>query len=210
MRNIAVRILFYLIGICIMTFGASLTIKADLGAGAWDAVNVALSEMSGLTVGNWVIIIGIFLMFTNAMIANMRPDYLALITIFIIGFVIDFWLLIVMADWHFEQLLVQATMLIIGVFILGFGVSLYLQPSLFINPIDGFMVALHKRFGMSLLKAKSITEGLAVLIGFLLGGPVGIGTLLILLFIGPAIQFFEPISKKMLTLLQSENEVIQH
>ncbi|SDK35008.1 YczE/YyaS/YitT family protein [Sediminibacillus albus] len=197
-REYIVRLFFYIIGLVVLSFGIGLTIKADLGVGAWDAVNVGLSAITGLTVGNWVIIIGIALIALNAIIAKERPDYFALLTIFIVGMMIDFWLLYVMVDWGRDHLFYQAAMLVIGVLILGFGVSMYLQPKLSLNPIDGLMVSLQKRWRFSLVTAKTISEGLALVAALILGGPVGIGTILILLFIGPSIQYFEPKARKLM------------
>ncbi|MDL4841833.1 YczE/YyaS/YitT family protein [Aquibacillus rhizosphaerae] len=198
MINFKTKILFFVTGLIVLSFGISLTIKADLGAGAWDALNVGLSSLTGLTVGNWVIIMGVILMVVNALIGKERPDLFSLITIFVIGFMIDFWLLIVMTNWHLEGFLIQGLSLMVGIVILGFGVSLYLQPKLSLNPVDGLMVALQKRFKINLLTAKTITEVFALLLAILLGGPIGIGTFIILLCIGPVIQLFEPFAKKML------------
>ncbi|WP_077624330.1 YczE/YyaS/YitT family protein [Sediminibacillus massiliensis] len=197
-KQIKVRILFFLAGLIVLSFGISLTITADLGIGAWDAVNVALSSLTGLTVGNWVIIIGLLLIAINALIARERPDYLALVTIFTIGLMIDFWLIMIMDGWTSDIFWVKAAMLIGGILIIGFGVSMYLQPKLSLNPVDGLMVALQKRWSFTIATAKTLTECLALLLALLLGGPIGIGTIMILLFIGPSIQFFEPKAQRLM------------
>ena len=197
MRNLKMRVFFFLAGLIILSFGVSMTIKADLGAGAWDALNVGLSSITGLTVGSWVIIIGLVLMLINAWISKERPDYLAVVTILIIGLLIDFWLLIFMQSWDFSTLIGQIAILLVGVFVLGFGVSIYLQPEFSLNPVDGFMVALQKRFNLSTRVAKTITEALALIIALIIGGPIGVGTFIILFGVGPAIQLFEPTAKQM-------------
>lgn len=201
LKNIRARILFFIIGLIILSFGVSVTIKADLGAGAWDALNVGLSELTSLTVGNWVIIIGLLLMFINAMIIKARPDFFALITVFLIGFLIDFWLLIVMDSWEINGLFFKIMTLTIGIFILGLGVSLYLQPKFPLNPVDGLMVSLQTRFQLSTGIAKTIGEALAFILALIVGGPIGVGTFIILFGIGPAIQLFEPTAKKIATRL---------
>lgn len=203
MKKYRVSALFYLTGLIIMSFGITVTIKADLGVGAWDALNVGLSALTGLTVGNWVIIIGAVLIALNAIIAKERPELLALITIVIIGFMIDFWLISIMNSWSIDHLLTQIVLLFTGIVIIGFGVSLYLQPKFSLNPIDGLMVALQKRFGFSLVTAKTITEAVALVLALSLGGPIGIGTIVILLCIGPAIQYFDPKAKKIMTRLSA-------
>ncbi|MFB1050927.1 YitT family protein [Paraliobacillus sp. JSM ZJ581] len=201
MKNIGARILFFIIGLVVLSFGVSMTIKADLGAGAWDALNVGLAEITGFTVGNWVIIIGLILMIVNAIIVKTKPDYFALITVLLIGFMIDFWLLIVMDGWNIDGLLVQILSLTIGILILGLGVSMYLQPQFPLNPVDGLMVSLQQRFHLSTRVAKTLGEVLAFVLAFIVGGPIGIGTFIILFGIGPSIQLFEPTAKKIATRL---------
>ncbi|CDQ20459.1 hypothetical protein SAMN05192559_105279 [Halobacillus karajensis] len=190
MKNISIKAFFYLVGLIIISLGITLTIKSDLGAGAWDALNVGLSETVGLTVGTWVIIIGALLILTNALIAKEKPDLLAVLTILVIGQFIDFWMLSVFDTFGIASFWLQLFLLIGGIAILAFGVSLYLQPKFSLNPVDGFMVALQKRFGFSLRTAKTLTEVFALVLAFALGGPIGIGTVIILVFIGPFIQFF--------------------
>ncbi|WP_112179929.1 MULTISPECIES: YitT family protein [Paraliobacillus] len=208
MKSFKVRSIFFLVGIVILSFGISMTIKADLGAGAWDALNVGLSSVIGLTVGSWVIIIGLLLMLVNAWIVRERPDYFAIITILVIGLMIDFWLLIVMESWNFSGLIEQLFLLLIGISVLGFGVSIYLQPKFSLNPVDGFMVALKKRFHLSTMVAKTLTEATALVIAFLIGGPIGVGTFIILFGVGPAIQLFEPTANRMATYLDNGQKTI--
>ncbi|MGP4060802.1 YczE/YyaS/YitT family protein [Halobacillus sp. H74] len=191
MKNIMIKAFFYMVGLIVISLGITLTIKSDLGAGAWDAVNVGLTEHVGLTVGSWVIIIGALLILTNAVIAKEKPDLLAVMTILIIGKFIDFWMLTVFDTLQLNTVWTQLSVLVGGIIIIAFGVSLYLQPKFSLNPVDGFMVALQKRFGLSLTKAKTLTEAFALVLAIALGGPIGIGTVIILVLIGPFIQFFD-------------------
>lgn len=203
MKNLGVKSFFYILGLVTISLGITLTIKADLGAGAWDAMNVGLTEAVGLTVGNWVIIIGSILIVTNALIAKERPDILAVVTILVVGKMIDFWLLSVFESLIVESFWKQLPLLLSGITIIAIGVSLYLQPKFSLNPIDGFMVALQKRFGFSLTTAKTLTEAFALVLALALGGPIGLGTLIILFFIGPAIQFFDPKAKRVMNKMLS-------
>ncbi|KHE71584.1 YitT family protein [Halobacillus sp. BBL2006] len=203
MKNLSIKVFFYIVGLITIALGITLTIKAELGAGAWDAMNVGLTETVGLTVGNWVIIIGAILIVTNALIAKERPDVLAVITILVVGKMIDFWLLTVFESFAVEGFVKQLFILLAGIVIIAIGVSLYLQPKFSLNPIDGFMVALQKRFGFSLTSAKTLTEVFALVLALALGGPIGVGTLVILLCIGPAIQFFDPKARRVMNQMLS-------
>lgn len=186
------RILFYFIGIVIISLGVSFTIKADLGAGAWDALNVGLSTTIGLTVGTWVIIVGVILIVVNAILLKKRPDYLAVIPIFLMGPFIDFWLIIVFPNWQPEGFVFQLIILLIGLLFLAFGISTYLQAKFPLIPIDNFMVALRTRLPVNLGVAKTIGELTALILALLFKGPIGIGTIIVTFLIGPLIQFFFP------------------
>ncbi|MCP3030191.1 membrane protein [Halobacillus sp. A1] len=203
MKTFVIKVFFFLVGLIIISFGISLTINADLGVGAWDAMNVGLTNTFGLTVGNWVIIIGAILILTNALIAKEKPDFLAVITIVILGKFIDFWLLNVFADLELTQMVFQIITLVGGIFIIAVGVACYLQPKFSLNPVDNFMVALQKRFGLSLTVSKTLTEGVALLLAIIFGGPIGIGTIIILVCIGPFIQFLDPKAEKVMNRLTS-------
>ncbi|MGG3889478.1 YczE/YyaS/YitT family protein [Metabacillus fastidiosus] len=182
------RLFFYLVGIFIMGLGVALTIKADLGVGAWDALNVGLENTFGLTIGKWVIIVGVVLLFVNAIIVKGRPKFLAAITFVLIGFSIDFWMLQVFDKLIPDLLVTKFVILSFGIFMLAMGVAMYLQAEFPVNPIDNLMLSLHERFHFSLMKSRLIGELSALLIAFLLHGPIGIGTIIIALTVGPLIQ----------------------
>ncbi|WP_121664443.1 YczE/YyaS/YitT family protein [Metabacillus litoralis] len=198
-----IRILFYLIGLFLMGFGVTLTIKADLGAGAWDALNVGLSNVIGLTVGSWVIIIGVILIFINALIVRGKPKFLAVVTILLIGFSVDFWLIVVMSNVHLSTLLLQVISLIAGIILISIGVAMYLQTKFPANPIDQLMISLHERFHLNFMIAKTIGEVTALILAFILQGPIGVGTIIITFLIGPMIQWInKPMTKRYELLLR--------
>lgn len=182
----------YILGLFILSLGVSFTILAGLGTGAWDALNVGLASQVGFTVGNWVIIIGVILIVVNAFLLKARPEVLAIITVFILGYFIDFWLLIALTNWHPEPFLYQLVVLIVGVVLMAFGISTYLQAKFAAIPIDQLMIAIRKRTGFSLMVSKTIGEVIALFVAFLIGGPIGLGTVIVTLSIGPLIQVFFP------------------
>lgn len=183
------RLLLFITGIVVLTFGASLTLKANLGAGPWDALTAGQAKVTGLTIGTWVIVNGVILLFVNAYLLKKRPEFLSAITFVLIGMMIDFWLLKVMKNWMPEGLLYQTGTLVAGIVLLSAGVALYLQSRYPVNPIDYLMIALHKRFGVSLMVAKTLGEMTALVFAILLKGPIGIGTLIIAFTIGPIVEW---------------------
>lgn len=187
---------FYLVGLLLLSLGISLMILADLGAGPWDAMYVGLSERIGLTVGSWVFIVGILLIFINSLLLKATPDYLAVITILLIGSFIDFWLLAVFAQSHSIDIWIRIIMLTIGILLIAIGISCYLQSKLARNPVDNLMMAIRLRTGKSIAFTKTTMELIVFVLAFLAGGPIGIGTIIVTFIIGPLIQFFySPVTK---------------
>ncbi|WP_010677795.1 YczE/YyaS/YitT family protein [Bacillus timonensis] len=192
------RITFFCIGLFILAFGISLMIIADVGAGAWDALNVGLSESMGLTVGNWVIVVGSIVMFVNAILLKERPAFLSIGTIIVIGFFIDFWLLVALKNVNLEGLFMQILVLLGGLVIASFGVSVYLQAKFPLSPLDNLMLAISKRFKLKVGISKTIGEATGLVLALLFGGPIGIGTVIVTFGIGPIIQFFFPYCEKLM------------
>jgi uncharacterized membrane protein YczE len=186
------RFLFYIVGLTILSMGVSLTIKSDMGAGPWDALNVGLSKTFGLTVGSWVIIVGLILIVVNALLLKEKPDFLAIFTIVIVGAFIDFWLIYVFKTLEPTTLLTQLIVLILGLIFLSFGISTYLQAKYPLIPIDRFMLAIQYRLKVNLMIAKTIGELTALILALIFKGPIGIGTIIIALVVGPFVQLFVP------------------
>ncbi|WP_099361152.1 YczE/YyaS/YitT family protein [Fredinandcohnia onubensis] len=186
------RIIFFCVGLFVLALGISLMIIADIGAGAWDALNVGLSESIGLTVGNWVIIVGICVMLLNAFLLKERPAFLSIGTIILIGFFIDFWLLIALDELNLEGFVVKALVLLGGLVIASLGIAIYLQAKFPLSPLDNLMLAISKRFKLRFGISKTIAEATGLVLALLFGGPIGIGTLVVTFGIGPIIQFFYP------------------
>ncbi|MBO9131445.1 membrane protein [Bacillus sp. 165] len=182
------RFLFFIVGIAVLTLGASLTLKASLGAGPWDALAAGQSKATGLTIGTCVIINGLVLLFINSWLMKTGPEYFAVVTFFLIGILLDFWLMHIWTNQYTYHLIQRIAMLIFGIMLLACGITMYIHSRFPVNPIDNLMVAIHKRFGMSLMTAKTMAEIFALVFAILLKGPVGIGTLIVACTIGPIIQ----------------------
>ncbi|XKI13320.1 Membrane protein [Sporosarcina sp. ANT_H38] len=192
MKNTLIISMFYLVGLLFLALGISMMILSNLGAGPWDAMYVALSESVGLTVGSWVFIVGVLLIIINSLLLKGTPDFLAIITIVLIGALIDFWLLGVFPDFTATEIGMRIFMLIAGILIIGLGISLYLQSSFARNPVDNLMMTLQSLTGKSLAVTKTVMEVSILVLAFFIGGPIGIGTIIVTFAIGPLIQMFYP------------------
>ncbi|UCZ52976.1 membrane protein [Bacillus shivajii] len=198
MKNLSIRTGLYILGLLILSFGISMMVIADLGAGPWDALFVGLSIQIGLTVGTWIFIVGFLLILLNAYLMKQRPDITALITMFILGLFIDFWLLVVFPEMAIASFMLRVVMVLVGITFMGLGIAVYLPADLAKNPIDSLMLAVQHRTGKSMKVSKTIIEIGALIMAFIFSGPIGVGTLLSVFAIGPLIQMFHtPLSAKL-------------
>ena len=182
------RSLFYFIGLFIAATGIASIIVADLGAGAWDTVFVGLTYKYGLTPGTWNIIVGGLIMFVNAFLSKERPDYPAFLTVFVLGIFIDLNLFL----YSYVEIVSvheRIPLFFIGFILLATGAGMYLQAKFSPSPIDSLMMVIHKKFGLSIAFSRLLCEATALTTGFLLSGPVSYGTVVVVLSIGPSIQF---------------------
>ncbi|ARF14793.1 YczE/YyaS/YitT family protein [Sporosarcina ureae] len=211
MRNLlAWRWIFFIGGMMIMSLGISLMIKGQrLGIAPWDVLHLGLYQNFGLTIGSWSIISGFVIISVTSIILREWPRLGTWLNMLVIGLFIDFF------NWlipDVTSLTVQIICFIIGVFVLSYGVGIYVSPNLGAGPRDSLMLLFVEKFGWSLRLVRTTIEAIATLIGFLLGGPVGVGTLVVVLFSGQIIQIALPQCKKMLLKIthQTDEKVLLH
>jgi uncharacterized protein len=197
------NVLFYIVGLVCISLGACIIMKANIGAGPWDALSVGEYRAFGLSIGMWVIVNGIVIMFLNAILLRERPEYVALLTIIVIGILMDFWLSYGLVSWSFDSFLTRLGVFLGGISLLAVGIAMYLPSQFPVNPLDKLMMALQKRFAISLGVAKIIIEVVAIVCAILLKGPIGLGTIVIACLLGPCVQYLYPRMVKMMAKMDT-------
>ncbi|MGG5737365.1 YczE/YyaS/YitT family protein [Bacillus cereus group sp. IBL03679] len=191
------RCLIYIIGLFVLSLGVVCMIKSNVGIAPWDALNVALSERIGLTIGLWVFIIGGILIFINSLIKMKLPNIAGFIPIFIIGTFVDLLNLKILSSVKVDVLLFQWSLFFIGLCILALGIAIYLRASLPSVPNDELMLAITARTGWGINITKTIGEAIAFVLAIVLQGPVGLGTIIVLLCLGGIVGLFDQLLHKM-------------
>lgn len=179
---IVIQFGFALFGLAIATF-----INANLGTSPWVILTVALSERLGLTPGTLTVIIG-FVILIGALLLREKIGWGTVTNMLFIGPWIDLFLSIipsVTGNWP-----LQAAMLLLSILVLGLGTGVYISVNAGAGPRDSLMIAIARVGGWSIRRARMTIEFFVFVTGWLLGGPVGIGTLAIVLLIGPVVQWF--------------------
>lgn len=174
-----------------MSLGIVLVIRADLGSSPWDVLHIGLYKQLGLTVGSWSIIAGIFVLTASSLLNKKIPQAGALLNMLLVGIFIDMYLFI---PWLVtpSTLLGQLLMMVIGIIIAGYGTSFYIAANCGAGPRDSLMLALMKKTNIKVQWIRLFMEVTVLSIGWLLGGPVGVGTIMFSLTIGHVTGFTLP------------------
>lgn len=187
MKTKLFKIIKLMIGFVFCAVGIVLTINANLGLSPWDVLHEGISKTTGITMGNANILVSAIVLVLNVFLGE-RLGLGTLLNMVIIGRLIDIIMLndlIHMANDFVSGIL----MLIIGMIILSIGCYLYIGVGLGSGARDGMMVALQKRSGRPIRVVRGSLEIGAVVIGFLLGGTIGIGTIITSIGLGYCMQF---------------------
>jgi uncharacterized membrane protein YczE len=116
---------------------------------------------------------------------NLKIRYTSIVAGLLTGVLIEMWLKLIG-----EYIPSGVITCIIGIAVLSLGIATYTRVNIAPNPIDNFMVALIHAFDFTITKAKLITDIIGISIGLIIGGPIGIGTLLIVGLTGPLVGIF--------------------
>ena len=168
-------------------FGVYLTIQANIGAGPWDVLNLGLSKTLGILYGTASVAISYAILGVD--IALKEPIGIAMfIDAFVVGKAVDFFNRINVVP-KCDSVPKGIVVMLIGLVIMAYTQFTYMSASLGCGPRDTLLVALAKRAGKIPIGAVSIALlSLTTFIGWLLGGPVGIGTLICAFATGPIMQ----------------------
>ncbi|MGM9987642.1 MAG: YitT family protein [Bacillaceae bacterium] len=194
-KELIIRTLFFVIGLCILSLGIAVVVQSDFGMGPWDLVNAGLTNHFGLTFGTWMNIVAITLLLIASLLQKTRPRLTAMITSIVMGVFIDIWLVVVQ-DMPTSTGGLKLAFFLLGLLIISIGIAIYLVSNLPPSPLDCFMLALKQRLGLSFRTAKITSESIGLVIGVCLGESVGIGTFLIIFVIGPIVQVLLTYSKQ--------------
>lgn len=178
---IRIQIGFLLYGLAIV-----LMIRGRLGTSAWAVLEVALADILNVTVGTMTVIMG-FVVLISAVLMREQLGWGTLGNILSIGPWVDMWMSIIPEVNN--NLWVQIPMLLVAILFMGIASAIYIGVDAGAGPRDSLMLAIKRKTGVSIRVARAIIEVTVVTIGWLLGGPAGVGTVVHAVFIGPAVQW---------------------
>ena len=172
-------------GFVLFGFAIAMMIRANIGTSPWAVWEVAMSRILHMTPGTMTVIDG-FVVLSIALSLREKIGWGTLANILSIGPWIDFALSILTPVEN--NLPLQATMLLTAIGMMGLASAIYIGVDAGAGPRDTLMLGIHRRTGWSVRAARSSIEVTVVTLGWLLGGPAGVGTLVFALLIGTSVQ----------------------
>lgn len=173
-------------GLALYGASSALLVVAGLGLEPWGVLHQGLAELTGISIGVVSIIIGAIVLLLWIPLRQ-RPGLGTVSNVFAVGLAMDGTLALV-PEVH--GLVAQAGVMVAGIVLNGVATGLYIAARFGPGPRDGLMTGLHRRTGRSIRFVRTAIEIAVVVTGFLLGGSLGVGTVLYALAIGPLAQFF--------------------
>lgn len=173
------------IGFAIFGFSIAALIRANLGTSSWAVLEVALSRIFHITPGMAAVLVG-FGVLAIALSLREKIGWGTLANILSIGPWEDLFLWLIPNVEH--NLIIQAAYLLAALGAMGIASAIYIGVDAGAGPRDSLMLALTRKTGRSVQTIRGAIEVTVVIVGWLLGGPVGWGTLAFALLIGPSVQ----------------------
>lgn len=184
-RALAARLLQLIAGLFAWAFAIALFIRSGLGLGPWDAFHYGMHLQTGISVGMASILAGLIIVGVNLTL-RVRPGIATMLNMVLIGAFTDLLLPLVPDATTLPLAVAYFTA---AIPLTGLASGLYIGAGFGHGPRDGLMVALTIRTGWSVRVIRTLIEASVLVLGWLMGGTVGIGTVVVTLTIGHAVQW---------------------
>ncbi len=186
--RVPTRTAMLLAGLVLYGASSALLVLAALGLGPWDMLHQGLARTLGGQVGTWSIAVGAVVLLAWIPLRQ-RPGIGTLCNVVLVGLTINVTLAVVPAPGN---LTLRIAVMLIGVLLNGVATGLYIGAGFGPGPRDGLMTGLAAR-GHSVRVVRTAIEVTVLAAGWLLGGSVGVGTVVYALAIGPLAHTFLPV-----------------
>lgn len=187
-RDLAERIGQLVVGLFLYGVALGFMVRGGIGVAPWDVLSLGVARWTGLGYGLVTVIVSIVVLLLWIPLRQ-RVGLGTLLNALLIGPFADLTLLVLPEP---SSVWVGAPMFLFGLVLLAFATGLYIAADFGPGPRDGLMTGLVRVTRWPVWLARTVIEGSVLLVGFLLGGPVGVGTVLFAFGVGPLIGWFLP------------------
>src|SRR5699024_2870624 len=182
-KELIVRWFVFFIGLMVLGLGIALAVKGQrFGGGSWDVLHIGLCKQIGLSIGLWSIILGIISITISSIGLRELRKIGTFANMTFVGLSID------CSSWIIRDrypLSMQFVAFVLGVLLIAIGCGIYISADLGEGPRDSLMMLAVKKLNCSITTARTVMEVVVAIAGFLLGGPIGIGTVIMAFALGP-------------------------
>lgn len=186
MKQFYIRLSTLILGLALYGLGIVVTIQAHIGYEPWDVFHVGLARTTGLSIGTISIIVGLVIVVLIALLGE-RLGLGTLLNMILIGLFLDLFMALGVIP-QAKDLLTGIPMLLAGLLIIALASYFYIKSAFGAGPRDNLMVVLARRTKLPIGVCRGAVELLVTIIGWLLGGMVGVGTVISVVMIGFFIQ----------------------
>lgn len=176
------------VGLVLYGVSLALMVRGDVGLAPWDVLHTGLIQHLPMTFGQAVVVMSFVVLLLWVPLRE-KPGIGTVGNALLVGLSADATLAVLEAP---HGLAARVALMVGGVVLCGIASGLYIGAQLGRGPRDGLMTGLHRRTGLSLRLVRTLLEVAVVLVGLVLGGVAGAGTVLYALGIGPLTQLFLP------------------
>jgi uncharacterized membrane protein YczE len=191
-----ITLMFLVFGLALFGLGEAILIAAGIGVSPWTVLALGVSNVTNLSIGGSTFLISLMVLIFWIPLKQI-PGIGTILNVIIIAIVLEYIIPYLPNPKTSFLMTLQA---IIGVLVTGLGSGIYLISNLGPGPRDGLMTGLQQLTNQTISMIRSCIEITVVIIGWFLGGPVGLGTLLFAFLIGPAVAASIYILNKILTI----------
>jgi uncharacterized membrane protein YczE len=202
MKNFCFRLLNMIIGLFLYALGIVLAIQANVGYAPWEVFHVGLANTTGLTIGVVSIIAGVIIVLIVTALKE-KLGFGTILSMILTGIIID---IIFMFDIIplAQNMIIGVSMLMAGLYILSLGSYFYIKSAFGAGPRDNLMVVLARKTKLPVGVCRFAVELSVTAAGWLLGGMVGIGTIISAFSIGLFVQLTFKLFKFNVTAVNHE------
>ncbi|AZH78695.1 MULTISPECIES: membrane protein YczE [Microbacterium] len=187
-RDLVERLVQLLVGLFLYGVALGFMVRGSIGVSPWDVLALGLAGQTGIGYGIMTVLISIVVLVLWIPLRQ-RLGLGTVLNALLVGPSADLALAVIPQP---DSVWIGAPMFVFGMLLLAFATGLYIAADFGPGPRDGLMTGLVGRTGWPVWLVRTLIEGGVLLIGFLLGGPVGVGTVLFAFGIGPLIGWFLP------------------
>lgn len=186
-KQLALRLTGLFLGTALMALGIELIVLANCGSDSVSTLILGLLQHSDLAFGRWSQLISGSLILLALVLDRKILGFGSIVNALLLGQLILFFDGLLVSYFSSSENLLLSFM---GFVVMAFGTAIYLFADLGSGPMEAVMLILNNKFAFSLKKSRIILDFIFVAVGFLLGGPLGLGTIFAVFLLGPLIEVF--------------------